>query len=120
MTSYVPNSKFKLHHICKFCHTYELQYTNCFFSGQRLIKLSLNSGKFELVKFCSKTEGLDEIAIKINKSKLDPVQNVNYFSVVLDEFLSWDAHVNKLCKKLAQTNGIINNYHNYVLSLHRS
>ena len=51
----VPNSKFKLHRICKFCHTYELQYTNCFFSGQRLIKLSLNSGKFELVKFCSKT-----------------------------------------------------------------
>ena len=37
-------------------------------------KLSLNSGKSELVIFCSKTKNeLDEIAIKINKSKLTPV-----------------------------------------------
>ena len=30
-TSYVPNSKFKLHRMRKFCLTYELQYTHCFF-----------------------------------------------------------------------------------------
>ena len=71
-------------------------------------KLSLNSGKPELVIFRPKTKKeLDEITIKINKSKLSPVPNVNYLGVVLDEFLSWDAHVNKLCKKLAQTNGIL-------------
>ena len=62
-------------------------------------KLSLNSGKSELVIFCSKTKKeLDESTIKINKSKLSPVPNVNYLGVVLDEFLSWDAHVNNLCK----------------------
>ena len=65
-------------------------------------KLALNSGKSELVIFCSKTKKeLDQITIKINKSKLCPVPNVNYLAVVLDEFLSWDVHVNKLCKKLA-------------------
>ena len=33
---------------------------------------------------------------------------------VLDEFLSWDAHVNKLCKKLVQTNGILFKLRHYV------
>ena len=62
-------------------------------------KLSRNSGKSELVIFRSKTKkDLDEITIKINKSKPFSVPNVNYLCVVLDEFLSWDAHVNDLCK----------------------
>ena len=56
----------------------------------RYNKLSVNSGKSELVIFCSKTKNeLDEIAIKINKSKLTPVWNINYLGFVLDEFLSW-------------------------------
>ena len=77
-------------------------------------KLALNSGKSELVIFRSKTKKeLDEITIKINKSKLSPVPNVNYLGVVLDEFLSWDAYVNKLCKKLAQTNGILSKFRHY-------
>ena len=33
---------------------------------------------------------------------------------VLDEFLSWDAHVNKLCKNLVQTNGILFKLRHYV------
>ena len=81
----------------------------------RFNKLSLNSGKSELVIFRSKTKKeLDEITIKINKSKLSPVSNVNYLGVVLDEFLSWDAHVNQLYKKLAQTNGILSKLRHYV------
>ena len=40
--------------------------------------------------------------------------NVNYFSVVLDAFLSWNAHVNNLCKKWAQANGILSKLHHYV------
>ena len=34
ITSYMPNSKFKLHRIHKSCCTYELQYTHFFFSGK--------------------------------------------------------------------------------------
>ena len=30
ITSYVPNSKFKLHRTCKFCFIYELRYTQFF------------------------------------------------------------------------------------------
>ena len=71
-------------------------------------KLSVNSGKSELVIFCSKTKkDPDEITLKINKFKVSPVPNVNYLGVAFDQFLSSDAHVNKLCKKLAQTNGFL-------------
>ena len=34
ITPYVPNSKYKLHRTRKFCRTYELQYTHCFFPGK--------------------------------------------------------------------------------------
>ena len=78
-------------------------------------KLSLNSGKSELVIFRSKAKKeLDEIIIKINKSKLSSVPNVNYLGVVLDEFPSGDAYINILCKKLAQTNGILSKLCHYV------
>ena len=81
----------------------------------RFNKLSLNSGKSELVIFLSKTKKEpDEITIKTNKSKLLPALNVNYLAVVLDDFLSWDAYVNNLCKKLAQTNGILSKLRHYV------
>ena len=47
-------------------------------------KLSLNLGKSGLVIFHSKTkEELDEITIKINKSKLSLVLNVNYLGEIL-------------------------------------
>ena len=85
--------------------------TECFRSN----KLSVNSGKSELVIFCSKTKkDLDEITVKINKFKVSPVPNVNYLGVVFDQFLSSDAHVNKLCKKLAQTNGFLSKLSHYV------
>ena len=78
-------------------------------------KLSLKSGKSELTIFRSKTrKELDEITMQINRSKLSPVPNINYLGVVLDEFLSWVAHVNNLCKKIAETNGILFKLRHYV------
>ena len=78
-------------------------------------KLCLNSGKSELVIFRSKTKKeLDQITIKINKSKLSAVPSVSYLGVVHDEFLSWDAHINKLFKKPAQTNGILSKLRHYL------
>ena len=77
-------------------------------------KLSPNSGKSELVIFRSKKKKeLDEITIKINKSRLSPVPNLSYLGVVLDKVLSWDAHINILGKKLAQTNGSLSKLRHY-------
>ena len=54
--------------------------------------------------------------VKKNKLKFSPVQNVNYLGVVLYDFLSRNAHVNNLFKKLAQTTSILSKLcvHNYV------
>ena len=71
-------------------------------------KLSFNSGKSKLVIFHSKlTKELDEITKKINKPKLSPVPNVHYLDV-------WEAHVNNLCKKLTQSNGILSKLRHYI------
>ena len=81
----------------------------------RSSKLSLKSGKSELVIFRPKTKiELDKITMKINKFILCPVQNVNYIDVALDECLSWDAHVHNLCKKPAQTNDNLSQLRHYV------
>ena len=74
-------------------------------------KLSVNFGLSELVIFCSKTKKeVNETTIKFNKSKLSSIPKVNYRGIVVDEFLSWDAHVNNLPKKVAQTNGILSKF----------
>lgn len=54
--------------------------------------------------------------VKKNKLKFSPVQNVNYLGVVLYDFLSRNAHVNNLFKKLAQTTSVLSKLcvHNYV------
>ena len=54
--------------------------------------------------------------VKKNKLNFSPVQNVNYLGVALYDFLSMNAHVNNLCKKLAQTIDILSKLcaHNYV------
>ena len=76
---------------------------------RRSNKLSINSGKLELVIFHSKTKKeLDEI------TKFFPETNFNYLGKVLDEFLSWDAHISNLCKKLTQTNYILYKVRHYV------
>ena len=76
----------------------------------RSCRLSLSSGKSELVIFLSKTKKeLDEIRIK-----LSPAQNINYLGVILEKFLSWNAYVNNLCKKLPETNEILSKLHHYV------
>ena len=79
-------------------------------------KLSFSFRKYEPAIFRSKTKKeLDEITIKMDKSKLSPVPNVNYLGVLLDELLSWDAHIKKcLCKKIAQTNGILSKLRHHV------
>ena len=50
VASYVPNSKFKLHRTRKFCRTYGLQYTHCFFRAKTAI-ISPPFSKFRSFKF---------------------------------------------------------------------
>ena len=45
---------------------------------------------------------------KVKNYKLGPMQDVTYLGVALDEFLSWNANINNMCEKLAETNCICN------------
>ena len=55
-----------------------------------LNKLSLNTGKTELVFFRSKQHSLNynEISIKFNHKKLIPVDYVKYLGMHIDKYLS--------------------------------
>ena len=74
----------------------------------RLNRLSLNAGKTELIIFRSKRRTLDKvISIKLDGKKLAPVKNVKYLGMVLDQHLSWDAHIMHLSRKLSKINGML-------------
>ena len=45
---------------------------------------------------------------KVKNYKLGPMQDVTYLGVALDEFLSWDANINNMYEKLAETKSICN------------
>ena len=62
----------------------------------------------------SKKKDLDQMTIKINQFQLSLVQDLDYLVFVLDKFLSWDAHVNYLYKKIAQNNHIMSKLRHYV------
>ena len=75
----------------------------------RLNKLSLNTGKIELIFFHASQHPLhyDNISIKFNGVKLTPVDYVKYPGMYIDKYLSWDFHVLQLSKKLSRANGIL-------------
>ena len=75
----------------------------------RLNKLSLNSGKTELIFFRSKQHILnyEDISIKFNGVKLHPVDYVKYLGIYIDKYLSWNFHVLHLSKQLSRANGIL-------------
>ena len=75
----------------------------------RLNKLSLNAGKTELIFFHSQKRKLDysNISIKLNRRRLIPVDYVKYLGMLIDKYLTWNFHINELCKKLGRANGIL-------------
>ena len=75
----------------------------------RLNKLSLNTGKTELIFFHSKRHTLnyDGIYINFNGKRLIPVDHIKYLGMFIDKYLSWDYHVQQLSKKLSRANGIL-------------
>ena len=71
--------------------------------------MSLNASKTELIFFHSKRHALnyDNISIKFCGTKLIPVEHVKYLGMYIDKHLSWNVHIQELCKKLSRANGIL-------------
>ena len=66
------------------------------------------------LSFLAQKKELDEITLKVKKSKVSAVQNVKHLDVVLEKFPYWCAQVNNLCVKLAQINGFLSKSSHYV------
>ena len=61
------------------------------------VKLEFASAKSELIIFSRKRAKLD-LLININGTQILPSPTVKYLGVVLDEKLSWKAHVEQKCR----------------------
>ena len=75
----------------------------------RLNKLSLNTGKTEVIFFRSNKHPLnyDSIFIKLNGQNLTPVNHIKYLGMYLDTYLDWSFHIYELTRKLSRANGIL-------------
>ena len=83
-------------------------------------KLALNINKINFVLFHSPRKQLPElINLKFGKKSIKRATYVKFLGVLVDEHLSWNFHINELCKKLSRTTGIFYNVRHYVPLQHR-
>ena len=75
----------------------------------KLNKLSLNAGKTKLIIFHSQRKHMDydSISIKLGRKKLKTVTHVKYLGMQIDDSLTWNYHIDELCRKLSRANGIL-------------
>ena len=81
----------------------ELEKVNTWF---QLNKLTLNVEKTKCM-FFHKRQTVDPIHILLNNKAIDIVPQFNYLCIILDELLSWKAHVAMVTGKLSKINGIL-------------
>ena len=74
----------------------------------RANKLSLNATKTKLMIFHKPQKKVECPLLKINGTKIERVQEFNYFGIQLNEHLTWKNHVNKIANKSSRSIGILN------------
>ena len=78
-------------------------------------KLALYIDKTNFVLFHSPRKPLpDLINLKFGKKGIKRVKYVKFLGVLVDEHLSWNYHINELCKKLPRTTGTFYQIRHYV------
>ena len=72
-------------------------------------KISLNTGKTELIFFHSSRHQLDydNIYINFNGVRLKPVDFIEYLGMFIDKCLNWNHHITNLSKQLSRANGVL-------------
>lgn len=64
--------------------------------------LLINSSKTKFVTFkTAKDTNSIECKIVINKNQIEKVDNIKFLGLYIDDTLSWNTHIDKMCKKLA-------------------
>ena len=71
-------------------------------------KLSLNIKKTSYAIFTFRQKKYEQtIPVMVNDIPLNQVKNTKFLGVIIDENLSWKAHIDMLCEKISKTVGII-------------
>ena len=71
-------------------------------------KLSLNTAKTKFILFRSSNKKLKHnITISINEQPIKQVKNTIFLGVIIDEYLTWNDHIDLLTKKIIKSTGII-------------
>ena len=97
----------------------ELQKASNWFRANKLT-LNVKKTKFMLFSGQSKIHDLGDLKLKINGKDIDQIGNNckdKYFKFVghvLDENLTWEGHIEHICKKLASANFAINSSKNFL------
>ena len=66
-------------------------------------KLSLNLNKTSYMIFRPKTARIDDIEIKFGDDIITRVSDTKFLGLYLDEFLTWNQHINYICGKISST-----------------
>ena len=71
-------------------------------------RLSLNVGKTEFVLFHPPRLKLENrIILKLNRTKIFASRKIKYLGLIIDDMLTWKAHVSELAKKLSRSVGML-------------
>ena len=81
----------------------------------RADKLSLNTNKTEIVSFKIRKKIITKhLNFRISGQKIELSKYVKYLSIILQDDLYWNLHLNKLCKKLSRGIGLLSKIRHYV------
>jgi hypothetical protein len=72
-------------------------------------RLSLNIKKTKFIMFHNKNKDITHLIpnIMINNIEVERVKTFNFLGIDIDEYLSWNSHVDKICTKVSKTVGIL-------------
>ena len=81
----------------------------------RANKIALNASKTEIVLFRSRFQEIKKnLNFRISGKQIKPKKEVKYLGIILNEFLSWETHVNILKSKLNRATGMLAKIRHYV------
>lgn len=71
-------------------------------------KLTINESKTKYILFRKdRIPSRIKLELYINGNRIDKVQHIKFLGVIITETLSWQLHINEICKKISRTIGIL-------------
>ena len=78
-------------------------------------KLSLNTSKTEIILFRSQHKQINKkLNFRLSGQKIKLSKSVKYLGLILDEYLTWESHINILKAKLSRSVGMLAKIRHYV------